>query len=59
MGVGFTITVRPGGEAKVIEHAAAHGIAAQVIGQAIDAPDRRIELPGIGMRIDESGFHTV
>ena len=49
MGVGFCVTVRPGGEGRVVEVARAHGIEARVIGRAVDAPDRSIALPGVGL----------
>ncbi|RMG14816.1 MAG: phosphoribosylformylglycinamidine cyclo-ligase [Planctomycetota bacterium] len=57
MGVGFTVTVRPGGEERALEAARAHGIDAWVIGHATDSPERVIELPGVGLRIDRRGFH--
>ncbi len=57
MGVGFTVTLRPGGEARVIEVAKAHGIEASVIGRATDQPGR-VECPGIGLVVDNDGFHT-
>lgn len=59
MGVGFTITVRPGGEQRAIEIAAAHGIAAQVIGKAVASATHEIQLPGVGLVIDEQGLREV
>ena len=59
MGVGFTITMRPGSEARVIELAAAHGIEAWVLGRATDSSERVVTLPGIKMVIDADGFRAV
>ncbi len=58
MGTGFTVTVRPGGEDAVIAVAKSHGIEAWVLGKAVDSPEHTISLPGIGMTIDGTGFHT-
>jgi phosphoribosylformylglycinamidine cyclo-ligase len=56
MGTGFTVTVRPGGEGRVLEVAQAHGIDAWVMGRAIDSPERRIELPSVGLTSAGEGF---
>jgi phosphoribosylformylglycinamidine cyclo-ligase len=56
MGVGFTLTLRPGGEQAAIEIAQRHGFEAWVIGRATDEA-RTIRLPGVGLVIDEQGFH--
>lgn len=56
MGTGFTVTVRPGGEDRVLEVARAHGIDAFVLGQAIDSPEQRIELPAVGLVGVGEGF---
>ena len=62
MGVGFTFTVRPGGEARVIEIARRHGIDAWVIGRAVEtdmqAHGRRVSLPGVGLVIDDQGYRV-
>jgi phosphoribosylformylglycinamidine cyclo-ligase len=49
MGVGFCVTVRPAGAARVVEVARAHGIEAWPLGRAIDSPERRISLPAVGL----------
>ena len=59
MGVGFTVTVRPGGEQRVLELAEAHGIEAWVIGQATDSPERRVTLPGVGLEHGPGGFRRL
>ena len=56
MGVGFTVTCRPGGEARAIEVAARHGVEAWVIGRAVASPERRVTLPGAGISIGPEGF---
>ena len=57
MGVGFCVTVRPGGQARVIELARAHGIEAWTIGRAIESPERAITLPGVGLSFSHAqGF---
>lgn len=53
MGVGFTVTVRPGGEARVLEVARSHGIPAWVIGRAVPSDVRRITLPEVGLESDD------
>jgi phosphoribosylformylglycinamidine cyclo-ligase len=53
MGVGFTITVRPGQEQRVLEKVRAHGLLASVIGKAVPSPVRRITLPAIGLESDD------
>lgn len=53
MGTGFAVTVRPGGEARAIEVARAHGIEAWVLGRAVDSPVRRISLPTLGLESDD------
>jgi phosphoribosylformylglycinamidine cyclo-ligase len=53
MGVGFTITVRPGGEERVHEVARAHGVTAWTIGHAVASDVRRITLPGVGLVSDD------
>ncbi len=53
MGVGFTVTVRPGGEDRVLEVAKAHGVPAWVIGRAVASDARRITLPGVGLESDD------
>ncbi|MBX3470746.1 MAG: phosphoribosylformylglycinamidine cyclo-ligase [Planctomycetes bacterium] len=55
MGVGFTITLRPGGEERALEVARAHGIPAWVIGRAVTSEQRRITLPGVGLESDDEG----
>jgi phosphoribosylformylglycinamidine cyclo-ligase len=57
MGVGFAVTVRPGGEQAALEVAQQHGFEAWVLGKATDSPGRVIELPGVGLVADERGFH--
>lgn len=56
MGVGFTATVRPGGEARALELAQQHGMEAWVIGRATDSAERRVDLPGVGLTIGPEGF---
>jgi len=58
MGTGFTITCRPGGEARVQELMAAHGVESFVMGVATDS-ERVVECPGVGLRIDAQGFHAL
>jgi len=56
MGVGFTLTVRPGGEERAIAIAAERGIEASVIGRAVASRERRIDLPGVGLVSAGEGF---
>jgi phosphoribosylformylglycinamidine cyclo-ligase len=56
MGVGFTVTVRPGGEQRAIEIARGHGIDAWVIGRAVASEQRTITLPGVGLVSTADGF---
>jgi phosphoribosylformylglycinamidine cyclo-ligase len=49
MGIGFTVTVGPESEARVLEVAKRHGYACQRIGKAVSDPQRRIVLPGVGL----------
>lgn len=53
MGVGFTITVRPGGEERALAVTRAHGVPAWVIGRAVASDVRRITLPGVGLESDD------
>lgn len=53
MGVGFALTLRPGGEARALEIARAHGWEAWVIGRA--TAEAGIRLPGVGLQSDPAG----
>jgi phosphoribosylformylglycinamidine cyclo-ligase len=53
MGVGFTVTVRPGGEERILEAAKAHGIKAWIIGEAVASEVHRITLPKVGLESDD------
>ncbi|MGE0713660.1 MAG: phosphoribosylformylglycinamidine cyclo-ligase [Planctomycetota bacterium] len=60
MGVGFTVTVRPGGETAAIEAAHRHGFDGWVIGAATQAGNERVVvLPKEGLVIDDGGFHLL
>lgn len=59
MGVGFTITARPGGERRVLEVARAHGIEAWVLGRAEASLERRVRLPQVGLQTGRDGFEEV
>jgi phosphoribosylformylglycinamidine cyclo-ligase len=52
MGIGFTATVDPNDEARVLEVARRHGFDCRRIGSATDDPARRIRLPGFGLTGD-------
>ncbi len=56
MGVGFTVTVRQGGECRVLELAQQHGVEAWVIGHARASQERRIDLPSVGLTVGPEGF---
>jgi phosphoribosylformylglycinamidine cyclo-ligase len=53
MGVGFTVTLRPGGEQRALEVAKEHGLRAWVIGRAVASDVRRITLPAVGLESDD------
>jgi len=59
MGVGFTVTVRPGGEDAALAVAERYGFPAWVLGEAVESAERVITLPSVGLRIDPSGFQPL
>ncbi|MBI3723235.1 phosphoribosylformylglycinamidine cyclo-ligase [bacterium] len=49
MGVGFTATVGPESEARVLEIAKRHGFPCQRIGPTVADPEKKIRLPKVGL----------
>lgn len=59
MGVGLCVVVAMEHADRICEIARSHGSEAQVIGHAIEGPQRVVELPAQGLRGQDAAFHAV
>jgi phosphoribosylformylglycinamidine cyclo-ligase len=57
MGIGFTVTVGPESEAKVLAAAKRHGYEARRIGRVVEDTKRLVRLPGVGLVGDPDARH--
>ncbi|MCA8926159.1 MAG: phosphoribosylformylglycinamidine cyclo-ligase [Planctomycetes bacterium] len=56
LGVGFTVTVRPGGQDRALAIAREAGFEAWILGRATADPERRVRLPERGLISGPHGF---